>query len=138
LILLSCNSQKAKESYENFPMEVTNEYKKAKSWIRFDKPEFGTLYTYYLKKPKIIQEIPCKGKFILDKDSNLYAFTLSKDHSFYGNNIPKGSGFEARVDKNNQRSGFMIYLSKDFKIDDIFFEEGNSIEIDKDGNTHLI
>ena len=116
-VLLSCNTQKNKEkSYKDFPMEVTNEYKKVKSWNRSDKPEFGPLYDYFLKKTKVIQGVPCKGRFTLDKDGKLYGFTLSEDHVVNGTMLPKGSRYEAHVGRNNMRNGYMIYLPENIEI----------------------
>jgi hypothetical protein len=116
-VLSSCNTQKNKEeSYENFPIEVTDEYKKVESWTRFDFPEFGPLYDYYLKRPKVIQGIPCKGRFTLDKDGKLYVFTISEDYVLNGTLLPKGSRYEASVGFNYTRDGYMITPSKNLEV----------------------
>jgi len=117
VLLVGCDFQKKdnSESKENYPLPITEEYSKVKSWKRFDKSEFGKLYDYFLKEPKIVQSVPCKGRFTVDSSGKLYGFVLSEDYLFHGNMIPKGSRYEGRV-HNNKRNGYMIYLSKDSEI----------------------
>ena len=130
IILISCNLEKKNnsESKENYPLPITEEYSKVKSWIRFDRPEFGKLYDYYLKEPKIVQNIPCKGRFTVDSSGELYGFVLSENYLFHGNMIPKGSRYEGRV-HNSKRNGYMIYLSKDTEIQGLMVRsKGKALE----------
>lgn len=103
-----------KKTVENYPLPISGDYTKVESWKRFDK-EFGNLYDYYLKEPKTIKSIPCKGRFTVDDSGELYGFVLSEDFKFHGNMIPEGSRYEGRV-HNNRRNGYMIYLSRDSEI----------------------
>ncbi|MCK4662696.1 MAG: hypothetical protein KAT68_07515 [Bacteroidales bacterium] len=108
--LLSCNSQnKEAESYEGYPLKVTDDYKKVK--VEEFSNNMETFYIYYLKKPKVIQSYPCKGRFRIGTDSLIYGFTLSEDHVINGTLIPKGSNYER-----NSEDFYMIHLSKDITI----------------------
>ncbi len=119
--LFSCNGQLNDDvPHSEYPLKVTSEYRKVNSWVRFDRPEFGRLYDYWLKRPKVIQTMPCKGCVTVDKDGRLYCFILSQDHMIDGNTIPSGSKYEAIVGRDFKRDGYMIYLSKDTEIQGYF------------------
>lgn len=131
----SCNSQnKTKYSYEDFPLKVTDEYKKV--WMEEFSNDLGTFYVYKLKKPKVIQSYPVKGRFYINSEGKLTSFTLAKDHVINGTLIPKGSWYEQNIEEGD---GYAIQLAKDITIKNFpvyhkqrLFSE-NSVSFHKDG-----
>ena len=103
--LTGCHAQnKGDQSYEGFPLEVTEDYKKAELIHLMDVP----YYNYYLKEPKVIQSYPIKGDFRVNPEGVLYGFTLSKTHPIKGTMIPGGSWYHRY-----EEDIYLITLSKD-------------------------
>ena len=112
-ILISCSSvNKEAETYERFPLEVTADYKKA--WVEEFSNDLGTFYVYELKKPKVIQSYPVKGRFYVNAEGKLHHFTLAEDHVINGTLIPEGSVYEQDLDEGD--GSYMIDLSKSMII----------------------
>ena len=110
VLSISCNSQnRQSKSYDEFPLEVTDDYKKV--WFEEFSNNMGTYYFYKLKKPKVIQSIPVTGRFRVNSEGILYGFTLAEDHVFNGTLIPEGSWYNRYSDDD-----YMITLSKDISI----------------------
>jgi hypothetical protein len=84
--LTSCKSQnKAEYSYEGFPLEVTDEYKKI--WSVELSNNLGMRYSYKLKEPKVFRSIPIEVVFKVNSEGKLMGFTLSKTHNLNGTDI---------------------------------------------------
>ena len=108
--LTSCKSQNETENaYEGFPLEVTDNYKKA--WSEEFSNNMGMRYFYKLKEPRVFRSIPMEGTFMVNSEGELMGFTLAEAFNFNGTDIPKGSRYE-RTDEDF----YMINLSKDTTI----------------------
>ena len=131
-ILFSCRSQNGKEdSYKNFPIAVTDEYKNAESYILKHMPELGAFYVYHLKTPKIIQTYPCTGKFTINNKGEISSFTLSEDHMINGILILAKSHYSAIYSlEGNQLDGcpacestkVKVKAGKEFRLESIEIE----------------
>lgn len=133
--LISCSAQnKKEESYKDFPLEVTSDYKKA--WSEEQKYR-GRVYYYVLKEPKIVQSYPIEGKFKVNSEGKLIHFTLAKAYSINGTIIPKGSAFNRYFEdyytidlpKDTIIQGYPAY----HKEDGVIFYETNPVEFLNDG-----
>jgi len=134
--ILSCNSQKKNvESYEGFPLEVTDEYKIV--WAEKFSNNMGMRYFYELKEPKVFRSIPMEGVFMVNSEGKLAGFTLSETYNLNGTDIPKGSRYERAED-----DFYMIHLSKDtiiqgfpayHKEDGFIFWSSNNVYFSNDG-----
>jgi hypothetical protein len=100
---------------DDFPIQITEDYYRARKWERFDKPDFGSLYSYYPKNVVTIEGIPCGTQFTLTAKGELYGFILAQDFELKGTLLPKNSRFEPYV-RNNRMDDYMIYLPEDTKI----------------------
>lgn len=115
--LLSCYSQnKKEESYKDFPLEVTDEYKSVESYVLKHRPELGTFYVYNFEEPKIIQSYPCKGRFTVDSKGEIDSFTLSEDHELNGTILPESTLYTAMYNEANKKCGYLIRPTKDIMI----------------------
>jgi len=96
LCLLGCKGNGyVKVSGEgDFPMEVTDDFKKARVYVQKGKPESYTRYAYWPKEPMVIQGVPCKD-FTLNGNGKLITYTLSRDHELNGTVLPKGTSYQA-------------------------------------------
>jgi len=92
-----------------------------------DEGDYGKLFkSYYkngqlksgkLKKPKVVQDYPCKGKVSFKENGYIHEFTLSKDHKINGVIIPAESRIEIQIDQK------LIYLSKDTEIKGLLIQQ---------------
>lgn len=111
--VLSCQSQdKQMESYEGYPLPVTDEFSRVE--IQEFSNDLGTYYFYYLKEPTEILSIPCKDHISLRSDGMIHGFILSRDHEINGTLIPEGSRYER-----HSEDDYMIHLSRDITIQGI-------------------
>jgi len=132
----SCNSSNKKlESYDDFPLEFTDEYKKV--WSEEFSNNMGTFYFYELKEPKIFRTYPIEGQFRVNPEGKLCSFTLSKTHEINGTLIPKGSSYSRYEDdfyfislsKDTSIQGFPVY----HKEDGFIFWSENNVDFYNDG-----
>lgn len=134
--LTSCKSQnKSEYSYEDFPLEVTDEYKKV--WSKVYSGNIGLRYSYELEEPKVFRSIPIEGKFSINPEGKLCGFTLSKTYNYNGTLIPKGSRYNG-----NEEDFYFFSLSKDtiikgfpvfHKEDGFIFWTENNVNFYNDG-----
>lgn len=101
---------------ECLPLQESEDIKFIKSWTRFDRPEFGEIYTYKLISPAKISGVPCKGKVHLTSDGTLYGFVLAEPFTLNGTMFPVNSRYEARVNRQNLKSGYMVFIPKPIEI----------------------